>query len=87
MGINHSLLQPTDNALYGFRSKRMFPLGKIELLLSLGTTPNAMTEQVTFDIVNMVYPYNVVMGRGSIDKLEAAIHGLYLCMKILGLKV
>jgi hypothetical protein len=31
----------------------------------------------------MVYPYNAIMGRGSINKLEAAIHGLYLCMKIL----
>jgi ribonuclease HI len=32
----------------------------------------------------MVYPYNAIMGRGSINKSEAAIHGLYLCMKILG---
>jgi hypothetical protein len=32
----------------------------------------------------MVYPYNSIMGRGSINKFEAAIHGLYLCMKILG---
>jgi hypothetical protein len=32
----------------------------------------------------MVYPYNAIMGRGSINKFEAAIHGLYLCMKILG---
>jgi hypothetical protein len=39
---------------------------------------------VTFDIVDMVYPYNAIMGRGSINKFEAAIHGLYLCMKIPG---
>jgi hypothetical protein len=32
----------------------------------------------------MVYPYNVIMGRGSINKFEAAIHGLYLCIKIPG---
>jgi hypothetical protein len=32
----------------------------------------------------MVYPYNTIMGRGSINKFEAAIHGLYLCMKIPG---
>jgi hypothetical protein len=38
----------------------------------------------TFDIVDMVYPYNAIMGRGSINKFEAAIHGLYLCMKIPG---
>jgi hypothetical protein len=32
----------------------------------------------------MVYPYNAIMGHGSINKFEAAIHGLYLCMKIPG---
>lgn len=35
----------------------------------------------------MVYPYNTIMGimgKGSINKLETTIHGLYLCMKILG---
>jgi hypothetical protein len=34
----------------------------------------------------MVYPYNAIMGRGSINKFEAAIHRLYLSMKILGLQ-
>jgi hypothetical protein len=36
------------------------------------------------DIVDMVYPYNAIMGRGLINKFEATIHGLYLCMKITG---
>jgi hypothetical protein len=52
--------------------------------LSFGVAPNAQSEQVTFDIVDMVYPYNAIMGRGSINKFEAAIHGLYLCLKIPG---
>jgi hypothetical protein len=84
MGISHSLLKPSDNPLYGFGGKGTFPVGKIELPLSFGVAPNARSEQVTFDIVDMVYPYNAIMGRGSINKFEAAIHGLYLCMKILG---
>jgi hypothetical protein len=46
--------------------------------------PNTRSEQITFDIVDMVYPYNAIMGRGSINKIEATIHGLYLCMKVLG---
>jgi hypothetical protein len=82
MGISHSLLKPSDNPLYGFSGKGTFPVGKIELHLSFGVAPNARSEQVTFDIVDMVYPYNTIMGRGSINKFEAAIHGLYLCMKI-----
>jgi hypothetical protein len=84
MAINHSLLKPSDNPLYGFGGKGTFPVGKIELTLSFGVTPNARSEQVTFDIIDMVYPYNAIMGQGSINKFEAAIHGLYLCMKILG---
>jgi hypothetical protein len=86
MGISHSLLKPSDNPLYGFGGKVTFPVGKIELPLSFGVAPNARSEQVTFDIVDMVYPYNAIMGRGSINKFEATIHGLYLCMKIPGLQ-
>jgi hypothetical protein len=84
MGISHNLLKPSDNPLYGFGGKGTFPVGKIELPLSFGVAPNARSEQMTFDIVDMVYPYNAIMGRGSINKFEAAIHGLYLCMKIPG---
>jgi hypothetical protein len=84
MGINHNLLKPVGNPLYGFEGKGTFPIGKIELPLSFGTAPNTRSEQVTFDIVNMVYPYNTIMGRESINKFEAAVHGLYLCMKIPG---
>jgi hypothetical protein len=84
MGIIHSLLKPAHNHLYGFSGKGTFPVGKIELPLSFGAAPSARSEQVTFDIVDMVYPYNAIMRRGSINKFEAAIHGLYLCMKIPG---
>jgi hypothetical protein len=84
MGISHNLLKPSGNPLYGFGSKGTFPVDKIELPLSFGLAPNARSEQVTFDIVDMVYPYNTIMGRGSINKFEEAIHRLYLCMKILG---
>jgi hypothetical protein len=84
MGISHSLLKPSDNPLYGFGGKGTFPVGKIELPLSFDVAPNARSEQITFDIVDMVYPYNAIMGRGSINKFKAAIHGLYMCMKILG---
>jgi hypothetical protein len=81
---SHNLIKPSDNPLYGFGDKDTFPVGKIELPLSFGVAPNARSEQITFDIVDMVYPYNAIMGRGSINKFEAAIHGLYLCMKIPG---
>jgi hypothetical protein len=58
MGISHSLLKPADNPLYGFGGKGTFPVGKIELMLSFGTAPSTQSEQFTFNIVDMVYPYN-----------------------------
>jgi hypothetical protein len=66
------------NLYMALEEKGTFPIGKIELSLSFRTTPNARSEQFTFDIVDMVYPYNAIMGQGSINKFEAAIHGLYL---------
>jgi hypothetical protein len=84
MGISHNLLKPADNPLYGFGGKGMIPVGKIELPLSFGMAPSARSEQVTFNIVDMLYPYNAIIWHGSIKKFEAAIHGLCLCMKILG---
>jgi hypothetical protein len=83
MGIRHSLLKLAGNpSIAGW--KWTFPLGKIELPLSLSTAPNARSKQITYNIVNMVYPYNAIMGQGFINNLEATIHGLYLCMKIPG---
>jgi hypothetical protein len=70
MGISHSLLKPLDNPLYGFGGKGTFPLSKIELPLSFGVAPNARSEQVTFDIVDMVYPYNAIMGRALSTNLK-----------------
>jgi hypothetical protein len=39
------------------------------------------SEHVTFDIVDMVYLYNAIMGRGSINKFEAAIHDYTSALK------
>jgi hypothetical protein len=43
---------------------------------------NTRTEQVVFDIVDMEYPYNAIIGRGTLNAFEATIHPTYLCMKI-----
>jgi hypothetical protein len=44
MGINHNFVQPTDNTLYDFGGKGTFPLSKIGLPLSFGTSPNTRSE-------------------------------------------
>jgi hypothetical protein len=50
--------------------------------VSFGIVQNARTEYLSFDIVEMYYPYNGILGRGFLYKFEAVIHQAYLCMKI-----
>ena len=82
MGIDRSLLQPSDIRLMGFGGKRVNAIGKLSLPVSFGDTANARTEHITFDVVEMPYPYRAILGRGTINKFEAIVHQLYLCMKI-----
>ena len=66
----------------GFGGKRVNAIGKLSLAVSFGDTANARIEHITFDVVEMPYPYRAILGRGTINKFEAIIHQLYLCMKI-----
>ena len=82
MNIDRNLLQPADIPLIGFGGKRVNALGKITLPVSFGDLSNPMTESITFDVMEMNYPYNAIFGRGLINKFEAIVHQLYLCMKM-----
>jgi hypothetical protein len=57
-------------------------LGKITMLITYGYVHNTRTEQVVFDIVDMEYPYNEIIGRGTLNAFKAILHPAYLCMKI-----
>jgi len=74
MNIDRNLLQPADIPLIGFGGKRVNALGKITLPVSFGDLSNPKTESITFDVVEMNYPYNAIFGRGLINKFEAIVH-------------
>ena len=82
MNINRNLLQPSDIPLIGFKGKRVNALGKISLPVFFGDTSNSRTKHVTFDVVEMNYPYLAIFGRGLINKFRVVVHQIYLCMKI-----
>jgi hypothetical protein len=68
--------------LCGFGGRQIVALGKITMLVTFGYVHNTRTEQVVFDIVDMEYPYNAIIGRGTLNAFEAILHPAYLCMKI-----
>jgi hypothetical protein len=80
--------EPEDNIhdathpLCGFRGRQIVALGKITMSVAFGYVHNTRTEHVVFDIVDMEYPYNAIIGRGTLNAFEAILHPTYLCMKI-----
>ena len=70
-----------DLPLIGFRGKRINALGTMSLPVSFGGQEISRTKYVTFDVVDLYYPYNAIFGRGFANKFNIAIHMGYLCMK------
>jgi hypothetical protein len=82
MGFSKKQLKEASKPLYSFGRKKIEPVGSISLPVSFGTMSNACTEYITFDIVDMSYPYNGIFGRGFLNTFKAAFHSLYLFLKI-----
>jgi hypothetical protein len=62
--------------------KNKVVLEKIAMPITFGYVHNTRTKQVVFDIVDMDYPYNAIIGQGTLNAFEAILHPTYLCMKI-----
>jgi deoxyxylulose-5-phosphate synthase len=52
-------------------------LGKIIMPITFGYVHNTKMEQVVFDIVDMDYPYNAIIGRETFNAFEAILHLAY----------
>jgi hypothetical protein len=75
-------IHDATHPLCGFGGRQIVALGKITMSITFDYVHNTRTEQVVFDIVNMEYPYNAIIGRGTVNAFEAILHLAYLCMKI-----
>jgi hypothetical protein len=75
-------IHDATHPLCGFGGRQIVALGKITMQVNFGFVHNTRTEQVVFDIVDMEYPYNAIIGWGTLNAFEAILHPAYLCMKI-----
>jgi hypothetical protein len=82
MGFNKKQLKEASKDMYGFRGKKIEPIGSISLPVSFGSLSNAHIEYITFDVVDMSYPYNTIFRRGLLNTFEEALYSLYLCLKV-----
>jgi hypothetical protein len=82
MRFDRKQLKELSKSLYGFGGKRIESVRAITLPVSFGTPKNPRTEYITFDVVNITYPYNAIFGRGLLNTFKAILHLTYLCLKI-----
>jgi hypothetical protein len=75
-------IHDATHPLCGFGGRQIVALSKITMSVTFGYVHNTRTEQVVFDIVDMEYPYNAIIGRGTLNAFKAILHPAYLCMKI-----
>jgi hypothetical protein len=75
-------IHDATHPLCGFGGRQIVALGKITMPVAFVYVHNTRTEHVVFDIVDMDYPYNAIIGRGTLNAFEAILLPAYLCMKI-----
>jgi hypothetical protein len=75
-------LKEASKPLYGFGERKIEPVGSISLPVSFSSLSNALSKYITFDVVDINYPYNAIFGRGLLSTFEVALHSLYFCLKV-----
>jgi hypothetical protein len=75
-------IHDATHPLCGFGGRQIVALGKMTMSVTFGYVHNTRSKQVAFDIVDMEYPYNAIIGRGMLNAFKAILHPTYLCMKI-----
>ncbi|XP_057444763.1 uncharacterized protein LOC130737008 [Lotus japonicus] len=81
LGLTETDLLPYDGALVGFSGEKVFVRGYVELNTVFGEGKNEKAFSIKFLVVQCTSPYNVLIGRPSLNKLGAIISTRHLTVK------
>ena len=81
MEIDRARLIPTNALLIGFGGTRVFPLGAVTLLVTVGNYLQQITRDVTFLMVDCLSAYNGILGRPTLNSCKAATSTYHLMIK------
>ena len=81
MLIDREHLVPTNAPLVGFGGTKVYPLGVVTLLVTIGDYPQQITRDVTFLVVNCSSTYNAIIGRPTLNSWKAITSTYHLMIK------
>ncbi|KAL0445892.1 UNVERIFIED_CONTAM: hypothetical protein Slati_1717100 [Sesamum latifolium] len=73
MQLGNIPLEKVNTSLYGFTGEVVHPQGMISLPLRLGMEPTRKTRVLKFLVVDVPSPYNVILGRPTLNAFQAII--------------
>jgi hypothetical protein len=79
------MLIPSKPPFYGIvLGNAAYPLGTVVLPVIFGTRKNYHTEFIKFKVANFESSYHAILGRPALAKFIAALHYVYLLLKMPG---
>ena len=81
MKIDRERLVPTNAPLVRFRGTKVYPLGVVTLLVTVGDYPQQITKDVTFLVVGCSSAYNAILGRPTLNSWKAVTSTYHLMIK------
>ena len=81
MRIERKRLVPNNAPLVGFGGTKVYPLGAIILLVTVGDYSQQITKDITFLIVNYLSAYNAILARPNLNSWKAVTSTYHLMIK------
>ena len=81
--IDKEQLVPINAPLVGFGGTRVFPLGTVTLLITVGDYPQQITKDLTFLVVNCSPAYNAILRWPTLNSWKVVTSTYHLMIKVL----
>ncbi|XP_057418363.1 uncharacterized protein LOC130712550 [Lotus japonicus] len=81
MGLTDKDLKPYTGSLVGFSGKQVQVRGYVELDTVFGVSENAELLRIKYLVLRVAASYNVIIGRGTLNRLHAVISTAHLAVK------
>ncbi|GJU35677.1 hypothetical protein Tco_1184031 [Tanacetum coccineum] len=75
-------LMPATTPLIGFSGEIIWPIGQIQLLMKIGDEEHSTSAWMNFVVVRSLSPYNGIIGRPGVKKLQAVPSTAHKMLKL-----